>query len=114
MMGGKVTIDTKGNVRIAEGDLTLSKGKLTAPEIEAQKVKVESGLTLKDQITGKYYCVEVKNGEINREEGECQAASPTTTPTPLRPAPDGAGASEGQAAEPTASPTASPSPSPSD
>jgi len=68
IMGGKVIIDTKGNISI--------QGKITVEEIETQKLKVNEGVTLKDQITGEDYCVKIENGEIKKSQGRCESPTP--------------------------------------
>ncbi len=40
ILDGKVAIDEKGSVKITEGDLILSKGKVSAPDIEAEEFKI--------------------------------------------------------------------------
>jgi hypothetical protein len=34
-------------------------------------IKVENGITLKDKVTGQYYCITMQNGTMTNEPGEC-------------------------------------------
>ncbi|MBI2356383.1 MAG: tail fiber domain-containing protein, partial [Candidatus Doudnabacteria bacterium] len=40
-------------------------------ELIAQVVTVETGFNMKDQITGEYFCVTIKNGEFDKQAGKC-------------------------------------------
>ena len=40
IMGGRVNIDEKGNILVSEGDLTLTKGKIKAPEVQTDKLTI--------------------------------------------------------------------------
>lgn len=59
---GNVTINSNLNVI---GDATVS-GQLKSKAMETD------GISLKDEITGEYYCVRMKNGEIDKTVGKCQ------------------------------------------
>ncbi|MEI6749474.1 MAG: tail fiber domain-containing protein, partial [Bacteroidota bacterium] len=49
-------------------------GKLIVDEIEANKIKVEMGVTVKDRSNNGYYCIYFDSGIMKSEPGECQAS----------------------------------------
>jgi hypothetical protein len=47
----------------------------------AKTVTVEEGFNMKDQVTGQYYCVTLRNGEFDKQPGKCGEAVAPTAPT---------------------------------
>jgi len=61
-LNGQVTIGSNLNVL---GDATVS-GQLKAKVVETE------GVSLRDSATGEYYCIRMRNGEIEKTNGKCQ------------------------------------------
>jgi hypothetical protein len=79
-MNGQIIIDQKGNL--------IAQGTIRAKHIQTDSLTVENGVTLKDQASQEYYCVTIKNGEMEKSPGKCEQAeqpeqpAPSATPTP--------------------------------
>ncbi len=61
-LNGQVVINSNLNVI---GDATVS-GQLKAKTVETD------GVSLKDAVTGDYYCVQMVNGQLDKQAGKCQ------------------------------------------
>ena len=48
--------------------------------LEAQTASVSRGIEMVDQVTGRTYCVTIKNGDFSRELGVCGVAATSTEP----------------------------------
>jgi len=57
--GGKIVMTTDGSIQVLGS-------------IDAQSIKVDQGVTVKDKVTGDYYCMTVENGLVVSIPGECQ------------------------------------------
>ena len=41
---------------------------------------VENGITIKDKVTGEYYCMTVQSGAVTSEKGACDTSEPNVVP----------------------------------
>ena len=79
------------NILSESGNYSISEaGKLIIEEIEAKRLKVESGVTTRDRATGEYYCIYVDNGVLTSSQGECAPFVENAPTADSAPATDGA------------------------
>ncbi|MDP3051900.1 MAG: hypothetical protein Q8N42_00135, partial [bacterium] len=45
--------------------------KIRANTIETQNIQTENGITTKDETSGDYYCIKVKDGQVTSQKGKC-------------------------------------------